>query len=188
MPARALAMRHPAIGAWFGALLLVWSVSAVAQVQCPNGCDDGNPCTDDLCDPTLGCVHFNNNNPCSDGNACTANDVCSGGACVGGNTAAGCSPCQAVATLPSGGGTFVGTTSGGGTLQGSCGTSLQGPERVYQWTAASSGTATFHTCSGFTTYDSVLYLRSSSCTGQELTCNDDAPCATSNSTNLGSRV
>ena len=182
-------MRHPSIGALFGALLLLWSVSAAfAQVQCPNGCDDGNPCTDDLCDPTLGCVYFNNNAPCTDGNACTANDVCSAGACVGGNTAPSCSPCQAVATLPPNGGTFVGTTSGTGVLAGSCGSSLQAPERVYQWTPSSSGVATIHTCSGFTTYDTVLHLRSSSCTGQELACNDDAPCATSGSTNLGSRI
>ena len=49
------------------------------------GCtDDGNVCTDDLCDGAGSCVHPNNTAPCSDGNACTAPDVCSGGACVSG--------------------------------------------------------------------------------------------------------
>src|SRR5206468_2343189 len=50
----------------------------------PISCDDGNPCTDDLCDAQLGCLHVNNHASCSDGNACTANDTCSGGTCVGG--------------------------------------------------------------------------------------------------------
>ena len=56
--------------------------------QCLGGpsisCDDGNPCTDDLCDAQLGCLHVNNHAACSDGNACTTNDTCSSGTCVGG--------------------------------------------------------------------------------------------------------
>ena len=56
--------------------------------QCLGGpsisCDDGNPCTDDLCDAQLGCLHVNNHAACSDGNACTTNDTCSNGTCVGG--------------------------------------------------------------------------------------------------------
>ena len=46
-------------------------------------CDDGNPCTDDFCDPTLGCQHANNNASCDDGNACTILDACNGGSCSG---------------------------------------------------------------------------------------------------------
>ncbi len=46
-------------------------------------CDDTNPCTDDSCDPGLGCVNSNNTAPCDDGDACTAVDVCAGGSCVG---------------------------------------------------------------------------------------------------------
>ncbi|MBM4354850.1 MAG: hypothetical protein FJ109_13855 [Deltaproteobacteria bacterium] len=45
-------------------------------------CNDGNPCTDDLCDPATGCAHNPNAVPCSDGNACTTGDVCGGGGCV----------------------------------------------------------------------------------------------------------
>ncbi len=50
----------------------------------PLGCDDGNVCTDDSCDPAVGCVYANNAAPCDDGSACTTGDACSGGACVGG--------------------------------------------------------------------------------------------------------
>jgi hypothetical protein len=46
-------------------------------------CDDGNLCTDDSCDPALGCQHAYNVLPCDDGNDCTDNDTCSQGACVG---------------------------------------------------------------------------------------------------------
>ena len=47
-------------------------------------CDDGNPCTDDSCDPKIGCVHTANAADCDDGNACTDGDVCKAGQCVGG--------------------------------------------------------------------------------------------------------
>ena len=46
-------------------------------------CDDGNPCTDDACDPGIGCVHQANSDPCDDSNACTLTDLCAGGLCVG---------------------------------------------------------------------------------------------------------
>lgn len=47
-------------------------------------CADGNPCTDDVCNPAVGCEHRNNSNPCNDGNVCTTNDVCYAGYCQGG--------------------------------------------------------------------------------------------------------
>lgn len=50
----------------------------------PPDCDDTNVCTDDSCDPLLGCVNANNAAACDDGNACTTADACSLGACVGG--------------------------------------------------------------------------------------------------------
>jgi hypothetical protein len=59
-----------------------------ANGQCQPGaplvCDDGNVCTDDTCDPAVGCVYTNNSAPCDDGNACTTNDVCADGQCVPG--------------------------------------------------------------------------------------------------------
>jgi YVTN family beta-propeller protein len=47
-------------------------------------CNDGNPCTDDACNPATGCVHTSNTAPCNDGNACTTGDACQGGTCTGG--------------------------------------------------------------------------------------------------------
>ncbi|MEO6025294.1 MAG: hypothetical protein ABIR79_00315 [Candidatus Binatia bacterium] len=57
-------------------------------------CDDGDPCTNDTCNPTAGCAHADVACPatcgpgddglrCSDGTACTVGDTCSGGACNG---------------------------------------------------------------------------------------------------------
>ncbi|MCC6847328.1 MAG: phytase [Deltaproteobacteria bacterium] len=81
--------------------------------------------------------------------------------------------CGAV-TLPAAGGSFVGTTSGAGTLAGSCGTTGPSPELVYAWTPAASGSATIATCGGGTLYDSVVYVRSGECVaGVEVGCNDD---------------
>ncbi|MDD5307886.1 MAG: hypothetical protein PHU25_11250 [Deltaproteobacteria bacterium] len=50
----------------------------------PRDCNDGNPCTDDSCNPITGCVDTPNTAACNDGNLCTADDTCSGGVCVGG--------------------------------------------------------------------------------------------------------
>jgi hypothetical protein len=46
-------------------------------------CDDGNLCTDDVCDPALGCQHPFNSDPCTDSNPCTENDHCAFGECTG---------------------------------------------------------------------------------------------------------
>ncbi|MBI3782242.1 MAG: SMP-30/gluconolactonase/LRE family protein [Deltaproteobacteria bacterium] len=46
-------------------------------------CDDRNVCTDDSCDPQLGCQYTNNRASCDDANACTVGDTCSSGACSG---------------------------------------------------------------------------------------------------------
>jgi hypothetical protein len=45
-------------------------------------CDDGNPCTQDACDPANGtCTAKNTASFCSDGDPCTVGDVCNGGQC-----------------------------------------------------------------------------------------------------------
>lgn len=54
--------------------------------QCESGdpvdCDDQNPCTDDSCNPSQGCVHENNAAPCdADNSLCTPNDYCDAGIC-----------------------------------------------------------------------------------------------------------
>ena len=46
-------------------------------------CDDGNPCSDESCEPGIGCVFSSNAAACDDGNACTSGDGCTNGVCVG---------------------------------------------------------------------------------------------------------
>ncbi len=48
-------------------------------------CDDGNPCTKDLCDAQKGCYHKNVKDglACNDQNICTVHDVCKAGKCQG---------------------------------------------------------------------------------------------------------
>ena len=63
--------------------------STCLEGQCVPGpavnCNDGNPCTDDLCKPDSGCVYQANTAPCNDGNACTTSDVCDQTQCIGTN-------------------------------------------------------------------------------------------------------
>ena len=47
------------------------------------GCDDGNVCTDDVCDLQNGCQYTNNTDPCDDGIPWTDNDTCNAGVCAG---------------------------------------------------------------------------------------------------------
>lgn len=47
-------------------------------------CDDGNPCTVDLCDPATGCTSKAVGGPCEDGNLCTISDQCDNGSCTAG--------------------------------------------------------------------------------------------------------
>ncbi|NUN14994.1 MAG: hypothetical protein HUU55_15300 [Myxococcales bacterium] len=53
-------------------------------------CDDGNVCTDDLCDTDVGCVNAPNEAVCTDHNPCTMGDGCSGSACVPGTGVLAC--------------------------------------------------------------------------------------------------
>ncbi|MCC6620451.1 MAG: hypothetical protein IT385_04310 [Deltaproteobacteria bacterium] len=54
----------------------------------PRPCDDGNPCTDDACEPG-GCVGVPRvDAPCDDGDACTRDDACdAAGGCAGATVA-----------------------------------------------------------------------------------------------------
>ncbi len=64
----------------------VWNCNAegTGYVAAPTPCDDGQPCTTDLCAPGTGCVHPANADACTDGNACTAGDTCAAGKCASG--------------------------------------------------------------------------------------------------------
>jgi len=47
-------------------------------------CDDGNICTQNLCDPLTGCfTNLLSESPCTDNNLCTLEDICLEGLCVG---------------------------------------------------------------------------------------------------------
>ncbi len=63
---------------------------------CSGGCDDKNPCTQDLCSNGK-CQHpWANGAVCWDGDACTAGEKCSNGKCVGGKIVKDCNdknPC-----------------------------------------------------------------------------------------------
>ena len=57
--------------------------------------DDGNVCTDDVCDGGGSCSHPSNTAPCDDGLFCTGEDVCSDGICASSGSPCGdltCSP------------------------------------------------------------------------------------------------
>jgi uncharacterized protein (TIGR03382 family) len=58
-------------------------VGGFCQPGTPPDCNDANPCTDDDCDPVLGCVNPNNTDPCDDSDPCTLNDTCANGTCSG---------------------------------------------------------------------------------------------------------
>lgn len=57
--------------------------AGVCAAGAPYDCNDANPCTDDLCDPSAGCRNQANSNSCDDGNACTTDDACIAGLCTG---------------------------------------------------------------------------------------------------------
>ncbi len=84
--------------------------------------------------------------------------------------------CATPIVLPAEGGAFSGVTSGSSGLTGACSSATSAsPEQVYRWTAPRSGTATIRTCSTTqTTFDTIAYLRTGSCTtGTDVVCNDD---------------
>jgi len=52
-------------------------------------CEDDNPCTDDFCQPGIGCRNEPNQSSCSDGNPCNGEETCAGRTCRSG-TALNC--------------------------------------------------------------------------------------------------
>jgi hypothetical protein len=73
----------------------------------PRGCEDGNPCTSDTCEPQVGCVNLSlpDGSQCSDRDPCTRGDECTAGLCLGRERA--CNdrdPCTIDACDPVGGG------------------------------------------------------------------------------------
>ncbi len=164
-----------------------------------DSCADTNPCTDDYCDPVLGCQHDYNTDACNDGNACTIGDACQGGSCVGGaplpcgdgndcttdtcNTATGCehtpnlNPCNDGNACTTGDHCADGLCVGVGALdcddENSCTNDFcdqaDGCKYTYNQAPCNDGNA----C---TTGD---VCQGGSCAGTgQLTCNDYNPCTT----------
>jgi len=54
--------------------------------RCMPECDDGNPCTTDVCGPDRACHYepVDDGTPCDDGNVCTADGQCIAGVCING--------------------------------------------------------------------------------------------------------
>jgi len=89
----AVALGHAKTGA--GHHLLAISTDAWGHVDCKGAglcakksapiCDDGKPCTIDLCHPTKGCVHYDaDGQDCDPEDGCTLQAACKAGACVKG--------------------------------------------------------------------------------------------------------
>ena len=68
----------------------------------PIACDDGNPCTDDLCDGLGGCTSEFNQAACDDGDPCTVADQCASGVCGGYAVSCECNTDEDCAALDDG--------------------------------------------------------------------------------------
>ena len=82
--------------------------AGTCPAQTPVNCDDGNPCTDDACDPATGCGNTNNTASCTaascDGLTWKQEVFCSGGACSAQTPTVNCddeNPCTDDACDPS---------------------------------------------------------------------------------------
>jgi cysteine-rich repeat protein len=76
-------------------------------------CNDSNGCTNDTCNPLVGCKHTNNTEQCNDQDPCTSTDQCIGGSCIG-TGAADCNddnPCTTDFCDPMAGCTHIPATS-----------------------------------------------------------------------------
>ena len=63
-------------------------VGGICHAGTPLDCDDVNLCTDDDCDPLVGCVNSpNDGSSCDDGDVCNGDETCLGGICQAGTPA-----------------------------------------------------------------------------------------------------
>jgi hypothetical protein len=86
-------------------------------VPCPQGCDDGKPCTADLCLANGTCSHTKRPDQaaCDDGDVCTEDDYCASGLCFAGDVRScdDADPCSTDACLSPGGCTHSPATGPG---------------------------------------------------------------------------
>lgn len=100
--------------------------------------------------------------------AVTANDNC--GASRTTTCSTTCGSCASPRPFPALGNQVSGTTRGTSSVSASCGGG-GAPEEVWTWTPTASGSVTISTCGS--SYDTVLSVRTGSCTGAEVACNDN---------------
>ena len=86
-----------------------------------------------------------------------------------------CSPYADVVNLPTGPGTYTGTTSGTSHQKGTCAYTRSAPEIVYKWVAPASGSVTVETCGGDTDFNTVVYVRRQYCRSTGKAPNDSSP-------------
>jgi hypothetical protein len=92
-----------------GALREDGGVRADAPRLCSTGgCDDGNPCTADSCDPGGGCVNAPASGSCDDGILCNGADSCGAGTC---SVHDGVDPCPGASLCDPATDTCIGCTS-----------------------------------------------------------------------------
>lgn len=86
--------------------------------SCATGCDDGNPCTQDLC---VGgeCTHSAGSGGCDDGDPCTHSDRCEAGRCAGTGYSCSPPPCMSASCDGSGGCSVGGGCGPGSVCDGS---------------------------------------------------------------------
>lgn len=107
-------------------------VNGACQPGTPLVCDDGNPCTENSCDPVGGCQHapVAAGTSCDDGNVCNGQETCDGNGTCQPGTPLVCddgNPCTANACDPATGCHFPNVvciapaTCGGGGTAGVCG-------------------------------------------------------------------
>ncbi|MHC4063147.1 MAG: hypothetical protein ACYSUI_01395 [Planctomycetota bacterium] len=158
-----------------GTLTLSFEGGPCTPCQVHTDCDDGNPCTDDVCGIDQICTHAANNAGCDDGDSCTTVDVCMAGVCVGTVLDPECfNDFCAQPTILCPGSVSGTTTNADSDGSASCGQSSASPDVWYSFTPATDGTATFSTCGS--PIDTVLSVHSG-CPGtsaNEIACNDDA--------------
>jgi len=64
-----------------GSMYVFEDSCAVSLCSSNAECDDGNECTDDICDPAAGCRYVNNTNSCTPGGSCSGSGACDAGVC-----------------------------------------------------------------------------------------------------------
>jgi hypothetical protein len=118
--------------------------------------------------------------------ACTTDADCPGSpttgeqmVCVGGTACVElCGTtdrCPIPTTIPPAGGAINGTNVGGTAVLEACFGPTNGRERTFEWTPATSGTATISLCGG-ASYDTIVSIRTGDCHAPVLACDDDSVC------------